>query len=449
MLGRTSSWWMTLLVGSLVACGSNEETRTAVTSGAGAQGGAGGGSTTSAGGGGALPGNAWYVSRSGDNSDGKSWATAWNELDQIDWTAPEAGDRIEVEGGTYTTRLDPTAGGDQSGHITLERSTDRGHDGKVTFDFSSTEVPEYWAGQIAIHQPYLTIDGKDWSQFEMIGGASCLLVVDNGTDDDFFELRNVRLEGPADVDNGGAALCIFSGSVALDHAWFGQQVGAEDHIKLVTESHSSLTVEHCVFSPWVAINGSHSDLIEQCWPGCDAGDLVFKRNLVWDSGPGGENLVFTLDPHWASVDVSYNVFLDTSGVFQFTSQGAQRISNNVFYNVGGTFGGDARWEAVNNIFMAPPSNTNIVWGTIPRYSLWGPGTYGYFDGGGTNLQADPLFVDPQSILGADGVPFTDDDGFALQAGSPAIDAGMATVDATDIRGTAIAGTNDIGAYEHP
>ncbi len=397
----------------------------------------------------AFTGTTWYVSKSGSNADGKSWATAWKELDQIAWSAVKPGDRIELEGGTYTKRLVPTAGGAASGRIRLERSTAAGHDGKVTFDFSNTPVPEYWAGYVRIEKPYLTIDGKDWTKFEMIADASCLVILDSNKDEDHFELKNVRLTGKANPDNGGAALCIYSGSMSMDHVWFGKQVGAEDHIKLLTSSRSSLKVEHCVFTPWISINGSHSDLIEQCWGGCEAGDLVFKRNLVWDSGSGGGNLVFTLDAHWASVDIAYNVFKDTYSVFQLTSRGAQRISNNVFYNVFSTFGGSGSWEAVNNIFVAPADNTSIVWGDLPRYSLWGPGTYGFFSGGGTNLQGDPLFLDPTSVLGADGLPFTADDGFNLAAGSPAINKGKATVDTTDLRGNPIVGAPDIGAYERP
>ncbi len=407
---------------------------------------------TSGGDGAATPdggGTPFYVSPDGANTDGRSWASAWTELDQIDWASVEPGDRIEIGGGTYTTRLVPDHGGEPGERITLERSREPGHDGAVTFDYSHTSTPEYWSGYVRIEHPYITIDGGDWDRFEMIADASCLVILENGTDDDYFELRNTRLSGYANPDNGGATLCIFSGSMAMDHVWFGTQVGAEDHIKLVTESHSSLRVENSVFTPWISIAGSHSDLIEQCWPGCEAGDLLFRHNLVWDSGPGGENLVFTLDPHWANVDVSYNVFLDTSGVFQFTSRGDLRISNNVFYDVGGTIGGDGDFEAVNNIFVGPPENSNIVWGSVPRYSLWGPMTYGYFSGDGTNLQGDPMFVDPTNILGVDGVPFTDDDGFNVRPGSPAIDHGGTTRDTVDIRGNPLVRAPDIGAYEAP
>ena len=41
---------------------------------------------------------------------------------------------------------------------------------------------------------------------------------------------------------------------------------------------------------------------------------------------------------------------------------------------------------------------------------------------------DPLFVNPNDIVGPDGIPFTEDDGLRLQAGSPAIDAGENAVD---------------------
>src|SRR5689334_13107458 len=63
--------------------------------GAGSGGGAGAGS-----GGGPVQGDAWYVSPSGSNADGKTWATAWKELDQIDWSVVKPADRIEIDAGT-------------------------------------------------------------------------------------------------------------------------------------------------------------------------------------------------------------------------------------------------------------------------------------------------------------------------------------------------------------
>jgi hypothetical protein len=391
-------------------------------------------------------GTAWYVSRSGSNADGRSWASAWNELDQIKWSAVQPGDKIEVEGGTYSQRLIPIKGGTNAGRITLERSTAPGHDGKVTIDYTNTPAPTYWAGHVVIGQPYLTIDGKDWDDFEIIANDSCLMIVDTNNVDDYFELKNTRLRGYANPDNDGRTICIWSGSLALDHVWFGTQVGVEDHMVLANSTPSSVKIEHSVFSPWITINGSHSDMLEEGVN--NGGALIFKRNIVWDSGPGGGNLVFTGPKNWASVDISYNVFKDTSEVFQLSSLGSQRISNNVFYNVAGTFGGDDSWEAANNIFYAPPDNVNIVWGHTPSYSLWLPGTYGYNAEKG-NIVGDAKFLDPTSVLGADGIPFTADDGFNIQSGSAAIGNGIATTDTSDICGRPIVGAPDIGAYEHP
>lgn len=45
-------------------------------------------------------GRTWYVSLAGDNSDGRSWETAWNEMDQIDWGRVSSGDVVLIDGGS-------------------------------------------------------------------------------------------------------------------------------------------------------------------------------------------------------------------------------------------------------------------------------------------------------------------------------------------------------------
>lgn len=53
----------------------------------------------------------FYVSRTGDNSDGLSWQTAFNEMDQIQWERIDVvrGDRVVIDGGSshmvYRTQL--------------------------------------------------------------------------------------------------------------------------------------------------------------------------------------------------------------------------------------------------------------------------------------------------------------------------------------------------------
>ena len=42
-----------------------------------------------------------YVSKAGNNADGLTWQSAWNELDQIDWNKVEVNDEIFIDGGAY------------------------------------------------------------------------------------------------------------------------------------------------------------------------------------------------------------------------------------------------------------------------------------------------------------------------------------------------------------
>ena len=100
------------------------------------------------------------------------------------------------------------------------------------------------------------------------------------------------------------------------------------------------------------------------------------------------------------------------------------MANNIYYNVRGT-----------------------TYNVTKQNSIWFGSSPGYEAGNG-NLQADPLFVAPNSILGTDGVGFTADDGFNILSGSPAINAGLILGQIRDIRNNSISGIPDIGAYEY-
>lgn len=77
-----------------------------------------------------------YVSKDGDNSDGLSWATAKNELDQIVW-GHAAGDILQIDGGVtgmvYSTIMTPNSRGAAGNPVIIKRSTDANHDGPVYF----------------------------------------------------------------------------------------------------------------------------------------------------------------------------------------------------------------------------------------------------------------------------------------------------------------------------
>ncbi|HSW97262.1 MAG TPA: hypothetical protein VLF89_05540, partial [Candidatus Saccharimonadales bacterium] len=72
-------------------------------------------------------GNTYYVSKNGNNADGTSWTSAWNELNQINWTTIQPGDTIFIDGGTsgmtYTTTMTVGKSGTSGSPITIVRAT--------------------------------------------------------------------------------------------------------------------------------------------------------------------------------------------------------------------------------------------------------------------------------------------------------------------------------------
>ena len=92
------------------------------------------------------PYDTFYVSKLGNNSDGLSWASAWNELDQIDWSIIQPGHTILIDGGSsemvYTTILAPTASGEAGKPVTIKMAQETGRDGKVViFGGRATQLP--------------------------------------------------------------------------------------------------------------------------------------------------------------------------------------------------------------------------------------------------------------------------------------------------------------------
>src|SRR6059058_3335191 len=75
----------------------------------------------------------YYISKNGNNSDGLSWATAWNELDKINWPVIQPGDTILIDGGSqqmvYTTTFTIGKSGTYFAPITIKKATDPGRNG--------------------------------------------------------------------------------------------------------------------------------------------------------------------------------------------------------------------------------------------------------------------------------------------------------------------------------
>jgi hypothetical protein len=99
----------------------------------------------------------FYVSRHGNNRDGLSWATAWNELSRINWGVVAPGDTIVIDGGptacpalgpgyncgmVYNSTLSVGKSGTSGAPITIRLAGEAGRNGTVIIDGGITA----WAG---------------------------------------------------------------------------------------------------------------------------------------------------------------------------------------------------------------------------------------------------------------------------------------------------------------
>lgn len=397
-----------------------------------------------------------YVRKGATGSNnGSNWTDAWNELNQINWTVVNPGDTVLVGQGTYTTRLTMSKAGAGGARITVQKATDAGYNGQVT-------IPG-----VTVTAPYNTLDGVNRNSFTITATTGGLVDINTGVPTDIFELKHAYVLGyPSAVYIGGRMFNSRSGGFFIDGCEFYNIHGSEDQLIMTSPGSGSETIriENSIFRHWASlyIEGAswsppwtHSDLFQDyCGTSdCYRGDFTFKYNLVDGSGVDTDTESYFHDvfmnayTHYDDVDVEYNVFKDGSDVIKIKSADSVRITNNVF--AGPTVNPYACYTTcspltiVNNIYY----NVRGTYGvSVSQNSIWS-GSSGYVSGNG-NLQADPLFVNPNLILGADAAGFTADDGFNILSGSPAINAGAVFGQTRDIRNNPISGLPDIGAYEY-
>lgn len=171
----------------------------------------------------AASGAVFYVSPSGNDSDGTSWANAWTNTSAINWSEIPSGATIVIDGGSSRCAVSPydfagtspnpgvtcgqrySAFSVRQNDVTIVRSTDAGRDGSVVID-GGRNTPLPYCGQptysaatgapygINLHDHYgVTIDGISRSGIIVRGAQNGIRMGPGGND----TLRNLEL-----FDNG-------------------------------------------------------------------------------------------------------------------------------------------------------------------------------------------------------------------------------------------------------
>jgi len=150
----------------------------------------------------------------GDNADGASWASAWNELSQVDWQKVQPGDRIVIDGGAESMRYETSLTIDRCGTpempITIQLSDEPGRNGQaIIFGGRDTALP-YCGQPEYVYQEdaqgtgikfggtaNIILDGTKWRGIVIHGFNSAGLRLDNGAAN--ITVRNLEI-----FDNGSA-----------------------------------------------------------------------------------------------------------------------------------------------------------------------------------------------------------------------------------------------------
>jgi hypothetical protein len=153
----------------------------------------------------------YYVSKSGNGADGRSWGSAWNELDKINWSAIRPGDTILIDGGAsemrYTSSLTLGVSGTADKPISIRRADEPGRNGKIII-FGGRSTPLPYCNQTGYslqqarsngistnNQSWVIIDGRNWRGITVVGhNGSGVRVSGSSTN---LKLRNMEI-----YDNG-------------------------------------------------------------------------------------------------------------------------------------------------------------------------------------------------------------------------------------------------------
>lgn len=184
--------------------------------------------------------SAFYVSKTGNNTDGKSWNTAWNELNQIQWERVNPGNLIIIEGGVYHTSLSVGKNGTSVLPITITTNGEQ-----VILD-GKRSVPPYCGesgftsekGNDAINlggRSFIIIDGQEWRGIVirnhirgimMREGASSIIVRNVEIYDNGWSINsgsNTAPDGPG-VELGGSDI-LFEWVIIHDNGQDAFQAG--------------------------------------------------------------------------------------------------------------------------------------------------------------------------------------------------------------------------------
>ena len=370
-----------------------------------------------------------YV-RKGASGTGTSWADAYGDLNNINWSGV-GGATVWIAAGNYTGGF-PNL---NVSNVTIKRANIASHG-------TNTGWSDTYDNQV-------TVSPNSGKNFLVIGTGADNLVLD-GAGYSPWKFRVVGVRGyDGMLRNDGADNVTIRG-IEFDGMGEGTPIGGpEDGFRWMGGSNA--VIEHNYIHDYQQAGSAHNDGIQA--PSCT--NITFRYNVFKNNGMH----IFLGDYAWGSqscngITINHNViYNDTNGgsynaiVFKGTNTGGSytnKIENNVF-NLRGQgsvfYLADSPAPGCCNNVANGYFRNNIVYNSpVGNVSFYSHSNNLYYNVSGPSetgrLTTDPLFTDITN------------NNYTLKALSPAINAGMNLGYTIDFSGLSITSTPDMGAYEY-
>ncbi|MCD4781549.1 MAG: right-handed parallel beta-helix repeat-containing protein, partial [Candidatus Omnitrophica bacterium] len=227
--------------------------------------------------------------------------------------------------------------------------------------------------------------------------------------------------------------CIFSGNLAHSGGGMANDENSSPTLTNCTFSgnsasrgggmfnynYSSPTLTNCTFNGNSAAYAG-GGMSNESYSSPTLTNCTFNGNSSWYDNGGGMSNKYNANPTVTNCTFSGNSADD--GGSGMSNRGSSSILTNCTFsnNTASSGGGLYNWDG-SNVTVT----NSILWGNFPQ-EIYNSGSSlnirfsnirgGY--GGTANINANPLFIDPD---GPDDIPGTEDDDFRLMSGSPSID----------------------------
>jgi hypothetical protein len=353
---------------------------------------------------------AFYISKQGNNTDGKSWNTAWNELDQIRWEDVEPGDTIMIGGGEYHTSMDVGTSGVSGSPITITTNGEQvvldGQRPALPYCGESEYSPKTGDDAIGLEgQSFIVIDGQEWSGITIRNhkrgimlrrGASNIIVRNVEIYDNGWSVGSGPAMAPdgAGVELGGSDI-LFERAIIHDNGQDAFQAGWGVWNFTLRNSWLYNSREHPTVSGKPFNYCSHTDAL-QIYDGDLQGPVVIENSIIGPSFTQG--IMINNRAEVDNVLIKDTLFVGNANA-GIAIQNGGKSSNWTLQNV--TIVQDARSESWN---LKMNGNSHQIKDSIFWGGSWGIGIFNWSEAIGnynwltpdqynTAVEMNPMFVD--------------------------------------------------------